>query len=498
MPEKRSARYAELEEAQRTLDKREKEQLAKHHQDEREAFFDSRHKAFREARQAAYQEVRTEYKPLWVEHFREADHLRKEAEHGAATLAVKVLHHAAKGDFEIAWDLLSDREALSRNAEDEIAEARRQLRGEQRTETRERQDEACAALYHDRAAAYAAIKQRQKEERAELRDLQGARSAAEPYDKDRLIELVTEPVSTRLPDLLDHAQLGQEKAPETQTSSPSSLTDLAAELTEQLAAALQPLNVMEENVHRDRPAAEGAGHEPCNSPHRRRGRRGRRHRQARRGAVPTPCPASSTPKTPKETAQRPRRARQGEARARGARPAAAGRRHVLLLRHLFRRAWRAHPARAGGISGRSGGRKRTTATSGDPLCGGMRDAAPGLPADCGKPDRRRLRHGYRRRSRRAINPWMLDDNEKAQARDAQQRPTHSATSGGVTTDGRLRKPADAGSSGTTMKPPSRRPWSAPSTGCAAITRKQPRKPRTAWNTRKPCGRSRTAPKPVGS
>ena len=51
-------RYAELEEAARTLDRREREQLAKHHQDEREAFFDSRHQQFREARQAAYREVR--------------------------------------------------------------------------------------------------------------------------------------------------------------------------------------------------------------------------------------------------------------------------------------------------------------------------------------------------------------------------------------------------------------------------------------------------------
>ena len=239
-------RYADLEEAQRALDKGEKEQLAKHHQDEREAFFDSRHKAFREARQAAYQEVRAEYKPLWVEHFGAADKLRKEAEHGAAALAVKVLHHAAKGEFEVAWDLVSDREALSRNAENEIAESRRHLRDQQRAETRQRQDEACAALYHERAEAYAEIKQRQKEERAELRDLQGARSATEPYDKDRLIELVTEPVSARLPDLLDHAQQAQDKAPEAQTTSPSFSTDLAAELTEQLAAVLEPLNLSDE------------------------------------------------------------------------------------------------------------------------------------------------------------------------------------------------------------------------------------------------------------
>lgn len=249
--------YAEIEEAQNTLDTREKERLAKHHQDEREAFFETRHKQFREARQAAYREVRQEYKPLWVEHFPEADAMRRQAEQDAAQLALAALRHAGQGDFEAAWDAIADRDALRRNADRETGEARRAVRDRQRAETRQRQDEACAALYQQRAETYAAIKLRQKDERAELKELQGTRAAGAPYDKDRLIELVTEPVAERLPDppSADHAKQADDlaKAPESRTAEhapeladQSGPAEIVGDLTEQLAATLQAGNVMEE------------------------------------------------------------------------------------------------------------------------------------------------------------------------------------------------------------------------------------------------------------
>jgi len=190
--------YAELEEAARTLDRREREQLAQHHQDEREAFFETRHQQFREVRQAPYREVRDEYKPRWVEHFREAEHRREEAGRDAAALALHVLDCARRGDFPAAWQAVADRDAIRRDVEQQIAEERRALRAEQRAETRERQDEACATLYEERALAFTCIKQRQKEERAELKELQAARSVGQPYDKERLIELATEPTADRL------------------------------------------------------------------------------------------------------------------------------------------------------------------------------------------------------------------------------------------------------------------------------------------------------------
>ncbi len=48
------------------------------------------------------------------------------------------------------------------------------------------------------------MKQRQKEERAELRELQAARADGHPYDKERLIELVSQPVAQRLTDPTRH------------------------------------------------------------------------------------------------------------------------------------------------------------------------------------------------------------------------------------------------------------------------------------------------------
>jgi hypothetical protein len=185
--------YAALEAAAMTLDAREKELLARRHQEEREAFFETRHRQFREARQAAYREVRQEYRERWVQHFREADAVRQAAERKGRELADQIMQLAREEDFAGAWPLHADRDVLRAAAEKQIGEARRTLRDEQRATTRARQDAACKDLYDDRALAYLHIKQRQKEERAELRDLQAAREEQRPYDKDRLIELVERP-----------------------------------------------------------------------------------------------------------------------------------------------------------------------------------------------------------------------------------------------------------------------------------------------------------------
>ena len=185
--------YAALEAAAMTLDAREKETLSRRQQEEREAFFETRHAQFREARQAAYREVREAYRERWVEHFREADAVRREVERKGADLAEQIMQLAREEDFAAAWQMHPDRDALLGAAEKQIAEARKTLRDQQRATTHERQDAACKDLYDERALAYTQIKQRQKEERAEFRDLQGAREEQRPYDKDRLIELVERP-----------------------------------------------------------------------------------------------------------------------------------------------------------------------------------------------------------------------------------------------------------------------------------------------------------------
>jgi hypothetical protein len=183
-------RYAALEQAAQTLGMREKVQLARRQQEEREAFLNSARQQFREARQAAYREVRREFRERWAEHFREADILRKEAERNGADMATHIMQLAREEDFAAAWQMCADRDTLRGAAEKQIGDARQRLRGEQRAATRERQDEACKDLYDERALAFVVIKQGQKEERAELKALQAARADERPYDRDRLADLV--------------------------------------------------------------------------------------------------------------------------------------------------------------------------------------------------------------------------------------------------------------------------------------------------------------------
>jgi hypothetical protein len=193
--------YAALQHAAQSLDIREKEQLARRHQEEREGFLNTARQQFREARQAAYREVRREFRERWVEHFREADILRKEVERNGADMATHIMQLAREEDFAAAWQMCADRDTLRAAAEKQIADARHRLRGEQRAATRERQDEACKELYDERALAFTDIKQRQKEERADLKELQAARAGERPYDGDRLADLVERaPMEPRISD----------------------------------------------------------------------------------------------------------------------------------------------------------------------------------------------------------------------------------------------------------------------------------------------------------
>jgi hypothetical protein len=193
-----------------TLDDREKELLSQRHQEEREAFFETRHAQFREACQAAYREVREAYRARWAEHFREADEMRREAGHEQRSLAGRVLHLAREGQFAAAWRALSDRDPIGKATQKDIAKQRRALRAAQRAETRTRQDAACKELYEERRLTFEAIKQRQKGERAEVKQLQGERARQRLYDRERLIELLDE--RPPQPDRTLHERQMQERA----------------------------------------------------------------------------------------------------------------------------------------------------------------------------------------------------------------------------------------------------------------------------------------------
>jgi hypothetical protein len=193
-----------------TLDLREKEMLSRQHQEEREAFFETRHAQFREVRHAAYRQVREAYRERWVEHFRHAEEMRREAGREQQSLASRVLHLAREGQFAAAWRALSDRDPIGRPTEKEIAEERRALHEAQRAETRARQDAACKELYEERRLTFEAIKQHQKGERAEVKQLHNERARQRPYNRERLIELLDE--RPPQPDRTLHEQQMQERA----------------------------------------------------------------------------------------------------------------------------------------------------------------------------------------------------------------------------------------------------------------------------------------------
>jgi hypothetical protein len=220
-----------------TLDAREKELLARRHQEEREAFFETRHRQFREVRQAAYREVRHEYRERWVEHFREADRMRREAGQEQRSLATRVLDLAREGQFAGAWRALSDRDPIGRMTEKEIGGQRRTLREAQRAETRARQDAACKELYEERRLTFAAVKQRQQEERAAFRQLQGDRAQQRPYDKQRLIQLLDE--RPPQPDRALHEQHLQERVTFMKQSA-QAMRELRSAIRDEVSAEFAP------------------------------------------------------------------------------------------------------------------------------------------------------------------------------------------------------------------------------------------------------------------
>jgi hypothetical protein len=219
--------YAALEAAAMTLDVREQDLLSRRHQEQREAFFETRHQQFKEARQTAYRQVRQEFRQRWVEHFRQADAIRQDAERKGAELETQILQLAREEDFAAAWQMYPDRAALLGAAEKQIAEARQALRDEQRAATRERQDAACKEVFDERALAYVQIKQHQKEERAEFKQLQAARGAQRPYDRDRLTDLIEERAPAPAHEAKSRAE--GEHAPRTNDAERRADHDLVAE-----------------------------------------------------------------------------------------------------------------------------------------------------------------------------------------------------------------------------------------------------------------------------
>ncbi len=104
---------------------------------------------------------------------------------------------AREGDHEGASQVLAELYERRDDLHSVLADDRKALRQQQLEVTRERQDEGCRALIEERATAFQQIKDRQKEERAEFKELQAQREAGQPYDVDRLRQLLGHGDGTR-------------------------------------------------------------------------------------------------------------------------------------------------------------------------------------------------------------------------------------------------------------------------------------------------------------
>lgn len=147
----------EAEHAMAADNRSEKELLAQHHQNEREAFLADGAKQIRTVRVDVFLQARAEFKPLW------------RAQHAA--------ERASAVDPDRQQELNDQRKALWKHV---------------RTVTKERQNVAVKEFIASRREQFREIKHRQRDERAELRELTTARDAGSPFDAKRLQELTGE------------------------------------------------------------------------------------------------------------------------------------------------------------------------------------------------------------------------------------------------------------------------------------------------------------------
>ena len=126
-------------------------------------------------------------------HFKDAAEAREHLEQESQTAYRDAVRLARQGDHDGAAQVLSALNDHRQSILGQLAADRSALREQQLNTTSERQDEACCGLIDLRAVAFQEIKDRQKDERAEMKELRAARDAGQPYDIDRLQELIGEP-----------------------------------------------------------------------------------------------------------------------------------------------------------------------------------------------------------------------------------------------------------------------------------------------------------------
>lgn len=162
--------YRAVEQQREDLDKLERDLLKAQQRAEREAFFEDGRKLFKETRNAVWREVRDEYRPQWREHFETKAAKEAEAELHSQSGITRAIWLAQQGEWERARGAFDDRNAVRDVVRAELAEERKSLHAEQVAATRIAQELACADLRASREDQYKALLERQRGERAEMRD----------------------------------------------------------------------------------------------------------------------------------------------------------------------------------------------------------------------------------------------------------------------------------------------------------------------------------------
>ena len=177
------------------LDGTERDLLHDRQREEREAFFASAGSEFRTARQHAFVDVRREFRAQWKEHYADSRMLMLQARELQQADAATALKMAGEGKFGEAWQQIVGGETPETFnpmmlAKMSIAASRERIAEAQKLERVSRQQSACEQVFGERADRYADMKERQRDERAELRDMGAAASRGETVDRDRLVALL--------------------------------------------------------------------------------------------------------------------------------------------------------------------------------------------------------------------------------------------------------------------------------------------------------------------
>ena len=163
--------------------------MSERHKAERDHFFAERGHFIKALRDEVYIRVRADQAGHWREHHAFAVEARSKAQSYAEHFELMARAAVSDGDLDRATYHLSDRDAHRAEPEVHIRRNAGKQIEHQRAMIKARQNEACAAFINERYSDYAALKDRQQDERRDLKALQTAPGDQSQGDQQRILEL---------------------------------------------------------------------------------------------------------------------------------------------------------------------------------------------------------------------------------------------------------------------------------------------------------------------